>query len=73
MPINFLAYGKNQMAHASFERGTSQPQVVRFAVAPHWLGLHEKWRYIKLIACIGDPVLLADQAASIDVSFIKWS
>ena len=41
MPINFLAQGKNQMAQASFEPGTSRSSrygVLRSAVAPHWLG-----------------------------------
>ena len=27
MPINFLAYGKNQLAQARFKAGTSRPRV----------------------------------------------
>ena len=38
VPINFFAYGKNQMAQANFELGTSRARGLRFAVAPHWVG-----------------------------------
>ena len=38
MPTNFLA-GKNQMAQANFEPGTSQSRVLRCAAMPHWLGM----------------------------------
>ena len=38
MPTNFLAQGKNQMAQASYEPGTSRTRVLRIAAAPHWLG-----------------------------------
>ena len=37
VPINFRLKGKNQMAQASSEPGTSRPGVLRSAAAPQWM------------------------------------
>ena len=42
MPINFLAQGKNRMAQASFEPGTSRSRILRSAFVPHWLGIYTR-------------------------------
>ena len=38
VPIDFLAYKKNQLAQTSFELRNSRSRIVGSAVAPHWLG-----------------------------------
>ena len=49
----FPCMRKNQLAQASFEPGTSQPRVLRSAVAPYWIytctcTVQYQWRYMDL-------------------------